>query len=188
VIGAGTMGRGMPTPLLSALQHCSGRRFRHVLEEASLDFGQSFEEGVARGKVEAGVRTSPSLIPQQATLKRHPRRRADHRSRPGRTGDELELFTIFDKFAKTGAIFSRATRPLSRLPISPDVTVSPPAAWACIFSIPCENETHRTVRTPPLRMKPWPPAASSSPHGQGSGDRQRGSRFYHHAGQRPDRQ
>src|SRR6266403_1255332 len=97
VIGAGTMGRGIAYAAAfggynTVLEDVS----RHVLEEGIAWIRQSFEEGVARGKVEA--------VPEELEMK-------------------LELFTIFDKFAKTGAIFASNTSSLSIADFT-DVTVS----------------------------------------------------------------
>src|SRR5437867_10847547 len=57
VIGAGTMGRGIAYAAAfggynTVLEDVS----RHVLEQGIAWIRQSYEEGVARGKVEAGVR------------------------------------------------------------------------------------------------------------------------------------
>ena len=126
VVGTGTMGRGI------AYAAALGG-YKTVLEDVSpeilkkaLDWiRQSFDEGVARGKVEAAIRDRAlSLISTVADVK-------DAISEaeliieavPEELEMKLELFTIFDKFAKTGAIFASNTSSLSITDFT-DVTVS----------------------------------------------------------------
>jgi 3-hydroxybutyryl-CoA dehydrogenase len=86
-----------------------------MLEPAAAWIRQSFEEGVSRGKVEAGVRDKAlSLISTTTDVKDAIR---DAELIIEAVTEELEmklkLFTIFDKFAKTDAIFASNTSSLS---------------------------------------------------------------------------
>src|SRR5690242_16931336 len=106
VIGAGTMGRGIAYAAAfggykTVLEDISPR----VLEQATAWIQQSFEEGVSRGKVEAGVRDKAlSLISTSTDVKEAVREELEMK---------LAVFTIFDKFAKPGAIFASNTSSLS---------------------------------------------------------------------------
>jgi 3-hydroxybutyryl-CoA dehydrogenase len=126
VIGAGTMGRGIAYAAAyggynTVLEDVS----RHVLENAVGWIRQSFDEGVARGKVEAGVRDK--ALPMIATASNVEDAIRDAEliieAVPEELEMKLELFTIFDKFAKTGAIFASNTSSLSITDFT-DVTVS----------------------------------------------------------------
>jgi 3-hydroxybutyryl-CoA dehydrogenase len=116
IIGAGTMGRGIA--YASALGG-----FRTILEDVSESIvdkalawiRESFEQGVQRGKVEpaerdaALARISTSYVVDEAI------RDAELiiEAVPEELEMKLELFTIFDKFAKPGAIFASNTSSLS---------------------------------------------------------------------------
>src|SRR6266699_3886522 len=126
VIGAGTMGRGIAYAAAfggynTVLEDVS----RHVLEQGVAWVRQSFEEGVARGKVEAGVRDRALALISTAGNVEDAIREADLiiEAVPEELEMKLELFTIFDKFAKTGAIFASNTSSLSITDFT-DVTVS----------------------------------------------------------------
>ena len=116
VIGAGTMGRGIVYAAAfggykTVLEDISPR----VLEQATSWIRQSFDEGVARGKVEAGVRDKAlSLISTSIDVK-DAIREAELiiEAVPEELEMKLELFTIFDKFAKAGAVFASNTSSLS---------------------------------------------------------------------------
>ena len=116
VIGAGTMGRGIVYAAAfggykTVLEDISPR----VLEQATSWIRQSFDEGVARGKVEAGVRDKAlSLISTSIDVK-DAIREAELiiEAVPEELKMKLELFTIFDKFAKAGAVFASNTSSLS---------------------------------------------------------------------------
>jgi 3-hydroxybutyryl-CoA dehydrogenase len=126
VVGAGTMGRGIAYAAAfggyrTVLEDIS----RQVLEQALVWIRQSFEEGVTRGKVAAGVRDKYfSLITTAGTVE-DAIRDADLiiEAVPEELEMKLELFTIFDKFAKPGAIFASNTSSLSITDFT-DVTVS----------------------------------------------------------------
>jgi 3-hydroxybutyryl-CoA dehydrogenase len=126
VIGAGTMGRGIAYAAAyggyrTVLEDISRPR----LEQAGGWIRQSFDEGVARGKVEAGVRDKALSLVTTASSVEDAIRDADLiiEAVPEELEMKLELFTIFDKFAKTGAIFASNTSSLSITDFT-DVTVS----------------------------------------------------------------
>src|SRR5437763_13800840 len=116
VIGAGTMGRGIVYAAAfggykTVLEDISPR----VLEQATSWIRQSFDEGVARGKVEAGVRDKAlSLISTSIDVK-DAIREAELiiEAVPEELEMKLELFTLFDEFAKAGAVFASNTSSLS---------------------------------------------------------------------------
>jgi 3-hydroxybutyryl-CoA dehydrogenase len=116
VIGAGTMGRGIAYAAAfggfnTVLEDVS----RHVLEQGLAWIRQSFEEGVAQGKVEARVRDKALSLITTASTVEEAIRDADLiiEAVPEELEMKLELFTIFDKFGKAGAIFASNTSSLS---------------------------------------------------------------------------
>jgi 3-hydroxybutyryl-CoA dehydrogenase len=116
VIGAGTMGRGIAyAAAFGGYQTVLEDISRPMLEQAVGWIRQSFEEGVARGKVEAGVRDKALSLITTASNVEDAIRDADLiiEAVPEELEMKLELFTIFDKFAKTGAIFASNTSSLS---------------------------------------------------------------------------
>lgn len=125
VIGAGTMGRGIAYAAAyggynTVLEDVSP----HVVEEGIVWIRNAFEEEVVRGRVEARARDHAlSLISTAGDVKDAIR---DAELIIEAVAEELEmkveLFTIFDKFAKTGAIFASSTSSLSIADFS-DVTV-----------------------------------------------------------------
>lgn len=126
VIGAGTMGRGIAYAAAfggynTVLEDIS----RPMLEQAVSWIRQSFDEGVARGKVEASVRDNALSLISTANKVEDAIRDADLiiEAVPEELEMKLELFTIFDKFAKTGAIFASNTSSLSITDFT-DVTIS----------------------------------------------------------------
>ena len=126
VIGAGTMGRAIAYAAAfggyqTVLEDISPR----VLEQATAWIRRSFEEEVARGKVEAGVRERALGLLSTATDVKDAIRDAELiiEAVPEELEMKLELFTIFDKFAKRGAIFASNTSSLSITDFT-DVTVS----------------------------------------------------------------
>jgi 3-hydroxybutyryl-CoA dehydrogenase len=88
---------------------------RHVLEQGLAWIRQSFEEGVARGKVEASARDKALSLVTTASTVEEAIRDADLiiEAVPEELEMKLELFTIFDKFGKAGAIFASNTSSLS---------------------------------------------------------------------------
>ncbi|HEY6266006.1 MAG TPA: 3-hydroxyacyl-CoA dehydrogenase NAD-binding domain-containing protein [Candidatus Acidoferrum sp.] len=126
VIGAGTMGRGIAYAAafggyLTVLEDVSRPR----LEQAVSWIRQAFEEGVTRGKVEAAAHDKALALISTASNVEDAIREADLiiEAVPEELEMKLELFTIFDKFAKTGAIFASNTSSLSITDFT-DVTVS----------------------------------------------------------------
>ncbi len=126
VIGAGTMGRGIAYAAAfggfnTVLEDVS----RHVLEQGLAWIRQSFEERVARGKVEASVREKALSLITTASTVEEAIRDADLviEAVPEELEMKLELFTIFDKFGKAGAIFASNTSSLSITDFT-DITVS----------------------------------------------------------------
>jgi 3-hydroxybutyryl-CoA dehydrogenase len=126
VIGAGTMGRGIAyaaafggyTTLLEDISP-------QMLEESARWIAKSFEEGAARGKVDSKVRNRALSSITTANSVLDAIRDADLiiEAVPEEMEMKMELFTIFDKFAKPGAIFASNTSSLSISDMS-DLTVS----------------------------------------------------------------
>jgi 3-hydroxybutyryl-CoA dehydrogenase len=112
VIGAGTMGRGIAYAAAFGGYHTVLEDVsRQVLEQGVAWIKQSFEEGVARGKVETHVRDKSLSLISTASNVEDAIRDAELiiEAVPEELEMKLELFTIFDKFAKTGAIFASNT-------------------------------------------------------------------------------
>ena len=125
VIGAGTMGRGIAYAAV-----CGG--YSTVLEDISREMlakgvasiRQAFDEGVTRGKLEPGARDKAMALISTSSKVEDAIRDADLiiEAVPEEMEMKLELFTIFDRFAKPGAIFASNTSSLSITEMS-DVTV-----------------------------------------------------------------
>jgi 3-hydroxyacyl-CoA dehydrogenase len=125
VIGANDVGRAIAAQVALAgystiLEDVS----REMLERATLAIKKSVDEFVERGELTIEARDA-------AILSIHPENKIEAAIRdadliietvPEELEMKLELFTIFDKFAKPGAIFASTTSTLSILDIS-DVTV-----------------------------------------------------------------
>jgi 3-hydroxybutyryl-CoA dehydrogenase len=125
VIGAGTMGRGIAYASALAGYHTVLEDISQTrLEQATGWIRNALDEGVSRGKVD--------LVNHDAALKRlTTENNVETAIRdaeliieavPEEMEMKLELFTIFDKFAKANAIFASNTSSLSITEIS-DVTV-----------------------------------------------------------------
>src|SRR5881409_1463685 len=126
VIGAGTMGRGIAYAAAFGGYHTILEDVsRRVLDQGVAWIRQSFEEGVTRGKVAAGVRDRALSLISTASNVENAIGDADLiiEAVPEELEMKLELFTIFDKFAKAGAIFASNTSSLSITDFT-DVTVS----------------------------------------------------------------
>jgi 3-hydroxybutyryl-CoA dehydrogenase len=126
VIGAGTMGRGIAYAAAFAgyttvLEDISSQ----MLQESMPWITKSFEEGVARGKVDAKIRDRALSLIITANSVQDAIRDADLiiEAAPEEMEMKMELFTIFDKFAKPHAIFASNTSSLSISDMS-DLTVS----------------------------------------------------------------
>ena len=125
VIGANEAGRAIAAAVALAgystiLEDVSSE----MLDRAMLAIQKSLDEFVERGELTTEARDA-------ATLRIHPENKIEAAIRdadliietvPEELEMKLELFTIFDKFAKPGAIFASTTSTLSILDIS-DVTV-----------------------------------------------------------------
>jgi 3-hydroxybutyryl-CoA dehydrogenase len=116
VIGAGTMGRGIAYAAgLGGYRTILEDVNDSILAKALVWIREAFEEGVSRGKVEraardaALARISTSFVVDEAI------RDAELiiEAVPEELEMKLELFTIFDKFAKPNAIFASNTSSLS---------------------------------------------------------------------------
>ena len=126
VIGAGAMGRGIAyAAAFGGYQTILEDLSPSILEHALGWIRQSFDEGVTRGKVEASARDKAISQISTASDVKDAIRDADLiiEAVPEELEMKLELFTIFDKFAKTGAIFASNTSSLSITDFT-DVTVS----------------------------------------------------------------
>ncbi len=151
VIGAGTMGRGIAYAAAfggfnTVLEDVS----RHVLEQGLAWIRQSFEEGVARGKVEASVREKALSLITTASTVEEAIRDADLiiEAVPEELEMKLELFTIFDRFGKAGAIFASNTSSLSITDFT-DITVSRDRCIGMRFFNPVPKmKVIELVRTP----------------------------------------
>ena len=151
VIGAGTMGRGIAYAAAfggfnTVLEDVS----RHVLEQGLGWIRQSFEEGVVRGKVEASVRDEALSLITTASTVVEAIRDADLiiEAVPEELEMKLELFTIFDRFGKAGAIFASNTSSLSITDFT-DITVSRDRCIGMRFFNPLPKmKVIELVRTP----------------------------------------
>ena len=116
VIGAGTMGRGI------AYAAAVGG-YRTILEDVMLEtlakgmewIKQSLDEGVQRGKLEATARDAALARIETSSSVENVCREADFliEAVPEEMELKLELFTLFDKFAKPLAILASNTSSLS---------------------------------------------------------------------------
>jgi 3-hydroxybutyryl-CoA dehydrogenase len=125
VIGAGTMGRGIAYASALAGYHTLLEDISETrLEQASAQIRKSLEEGVSRGKVDPLSRDAAMKYFTTARKVEDAIRDAELiiEAVPEEMEMKLELFTIFDKFAKANAIFASNTSSLSITEIS-DVTV-----------------------------------------------------------------
>jgi 3-hydroxybutyryl-CoA dehydrogenase len=116
VIGAGTMGRGIAYAAAfggytTILEDISPK----MLEESLRWIAQTFSEGFLRGKVDAKSREAAATLISAAVSVQDAIRDADLiiEAVPEEMEMKMELFTIFDKFAKPGAIFASNTSSLS---------------------------------------------------------------------------
>jgi len=126
VIGAGTTGRGIAYAAASGgYQTVLEDISRHVLEQAVEWIRRTFEEEVTRGRMEARARDKALSLITTASAVGDAIHEADLiiETLPEELETKLELFTIFDKFAKTGAIFASTASSLSIGDFS-DVTVA----------------------------------------------------------------
>ncbi|HYK38441.1 MAG TPA: 3-hydroxyacyl-CoA dehydrogenase NAD-binding domain-containing protein [Candidatus Eremiobacteraceae bacterium] len=116
VIGAGTMGRGI------AYAAALGG-YRTILEDVMPEtlakgmewIKRSLDEGVLRGKVEASARDAALALVETSSSAEIVCREADFliEAVPEEMELKLELFTLFDKFAKPKAVLASNTSSLS---------------------------------------------------------------------------
>jgi len=116
VIGAGTMGRGIAyAAALGGYRAVLEDISPQVREEAMADIRETLAEGVARGKVTAEQRDAAVRNLTTASSAEAACREADLLIEcvPEEMEMKLEIFTIFDKFAKPHAILASNTSSLS---------------------------------------------------------------------------
>jgi 3-hydroxybutyryl-CoA dehydrogenase len=116
VIGAGTMGRGIAyAAALGGFQAVLEDVNDAVLTKAIAWIRTAFDEGVQRGKVDAPTRDSAlSRISTSCDVKDAIRdAELIIEAVPEELEMKLELFTVFDKFAKPNSIFASNTSSLS---------------------------------------------------------------------------
>ena len=131
VIGAGTMGRGIAyAAALGEFQTILEDVSDLVLNRATTWIADAFDEGVKRGKVEASTRDAAMARIRTCGVVEEAIRDAELiiEAVPEEMPMKLELFALFDKLAKAGAIFASNT---SSLAIS-DFTQSVGAKDRCI--------------------------------------------------------
>jgi 3-hydroxybutyryl-CoA dehydrogenase len=125
VIGAGTMGRGIAYASALAGYHTVLEDISETrLEQATAWIRKALDEGVSKGKVEPINRDAAMKRLTTASKAEDAIRDAELiiEAVPEEMEMKLELFTIFDKFAKANTIFASNTSSLSITEIS-DVTV-----------------------------------------------------------------
>jgi 3-hydroxybutyryl-CoA dehydrogenase len=125
VIGAGTMGRGIAYASALAGYHTVLEDISEArLEQATEWIRKTLDEGVSKGKVDVMDRDAAMKHFTTASKVEDAIRDAELiiEAVPEEMEMKLELFTIFDKFAKANAIFASNTSSLSITEIS-DVTV-----------------------------------------------------------------
>jgi len=151
VIGAGAMGREIAyAAALGGYRIVLEDVSSPVLERAVRWIKQSLEEGVARGKLESRARDLVLSLLATSGDVQDAIRDAELiiEAVPEELEMKLELFTIFDKFAKSGAIFASSTAALSITDFS-DVTVSQERCIGMRFSTPApEIRLIELIRTP----------------------------------------
>jgi 3-hydroxybutyryl-CoA dehydrogenase len=116
IIGAGTMGRGIAyAAALGAFQTILEDVNDSVLAKAITWIRAAFDEGVRRGKVESAVRDAALARISTSCRVEQAIRDAELiiEAVPEELEMKLELFTIFDRFAKPDAIFASNTSSLS---------------------------------------------------------------------------
>jgi len=116
VIGAGTMGRGIAyAAALGGYRTILEDVMPETLEKGMAWIRQSLEEGVQRGKVEAAARDASLARIETSSSVENVCREADFliEAVPEEMELKLELFTLFDKFAKPQAVLASNTSSLS---------------------------------------------------------------------------
>jgi 3-hydroxybutyryl-CoA dehydrogenase len=116
VIGAGTMGRGIAyAAALGGYRTILEDVMPETLEKGMMWIKESLGEGVSRGKVEASARDAALALIETSSSVESVCREADFliEAVPEEMELKLELFTLFDKFAKPNAILASNTSSLS---------------------------------------------------------------------------
>ena len=116
VIGAGTMGRGIAyASALAGFQTVLEDVSDSILAKALDSVRDAFEEGVRRGKVDPAAREAALALISTSRVVDEAIRDAELiiEAVPEELEMKLELFTIFDKFAKPNAIFASNTSSLT---------------------------------------------------------------------------
>lgn len=116
VIGAGTMGRGIAyAAALGGYRTILEDVMPETLEKGMAWIRQSLEEGVQRGKVEAPARDAALALLETSSSVEDVCREADFliEAVPEEMELKLELFTLFNKFAKPLAVLASNTSSLS---------------------------------------------------------------------------
>jgi 3-hydroxybutyryl-CoA dehydrogenase len=116
VIGAGTMGRGIAyAAALGGYRTILEDVMPETLAKGMAWITQSLEEGVSRGKVEASARDAALARLETSSSVEDVCREADFlvEAVPEEMELKLELFTLFDKFAKPNAVLASNTSSLS---------------------------------------------------------------------------
>jgi len=116
VIGAGTMGRGIAyAAALGGYRTILEDVSRTRLEQAILWIWQTLEQTVTQGKIAAILRDAAWQNLSTANTVEDALREADLiiETLPEEMEMKIELFTIFDKFAKPNAIFASSSASLS---------------------------------------------------------------------------
>jgi len=151
VIGAGTMGRGIAyASAFGGYRTVLEDIAPETLEKAVAWIKQSFDEGVSRGKVDRSQGDRALSLIATANKVEDAIRDADLiiEAVPEEMEMKMELFTIFDKFAKPGAIFASNTSSLSITDMS-DATVSRDRSIGMHFFNPVPKmKLIELVRTP----------------------------------------
>lgn len=151
VIGAGAQGRAIAyASALGGYQTVLEDISPRALGEALAWIAQCFTEGVARGQFEASASDKAlSLVCTAADVKDAIRdAELIVETVPEELEMKLELFTIFDKFAKTNAIFASTASSLSITDFT-DIVVSRERCIGMHFSHPASKRKGiALVRTP----------------------------------------
>src|SRR5437667_9051895 len=116
VIGAGTMGRGIAyAAALGGYRTILEDVMPEMLINANAWIGHTFDEGIKRGKLTSEATSAAIARIATSSSVEDVCREADFliEAVPEEMEPKLELFTLFDKFAKPNAVLASNTSPLS---------------------------------------------------------------------------
>src|SRR5205807_9114850 len=116
IIGAGTMGRGIAcAAAVGGYRTILEDVMPETLAKGMASIKQSLDEGVQRGKLEAAARDAALARIETSSSVEDVCREADFliEAVPEEMELKLELFTLFDKFAKPNAVLASNTSSLS---------------------------------------------------------------------------